>query len=429
MNLTQLAEVRFNEDEIMKQRKVFEIPKALVWQSYQQVRSNKGAAGCDGQTIKEFDQNRDRNLYKIWNRLSSGSYFPPPVLEKKIPKGDGKERLLGIPTVADRVAQGAVKIHLERILEPEFDEDSYGYRPGKSAHEALETCKRRCWKHSWVLELDIQAFFDCVRHDLILKALKHHQVPRWVMLYCQRWLEAPSVESREQQVLKKRTVGTPQGGVISPLLANLFLHYAFDQWMRRSHPNVPFERYADDAVCHCDTMREAKRLKRDLEKRMAEVGLTLHPQKTQVVYVDTFERWNVEKSFTFLGYDFKLRVVKNSRTGKLKRVCMPGASKKAMKEITKTIRSWRIHRGTSEDAQQLARRYNAIIRGWITYYGKHWYRNFSYRLWTVLQSRLIKWVEAKYRLGVRAATNRLNLIKKENPTLFVHWYLLRAANA
>ncbi len=428
MNLTQLAGHAPSEDEAMKQGKVFEIPKALVWQSYQQVRKNKGAAGCDGQTLKEFEQNRDRNLYKIWNRLSSGSYFPPPVLEKKIPKGDGRERLLGIPTVADRIAQGAVKIHLERILEPEFDEDSYGYRPNKSAHDALEACKRRCWKHSWVLELDIQAFFDCVRHDLILKALTHHHVPRWVILYCQRWLEAPSVESREQSVPKKRTLGTPQGGVISPLLANLFLHYAFDQWMRRNHPEVPFERYADDAVCHCNTMREATRLKRDLEKRLTEVGLTLHPQKTQVVYVDTFERRNVKKSFTFLGYDFQLRTVKNTRTGKLFRVCMPGASKKAMKEITKTIRSWRIHRGTSENAQQLAQRYNATVRGWITYYGKHWYRNFSYRLWTVLQSRLIKWVEAKYRLSVRAATRRLKLMKKENPRLFAHWDLLRASN-
>lgn len=412
----------------MKQGKVFEIPKALVWQSYQQVRKNKGAAGCDGQTIKEFDQNRDRNLYKIWNRLSSGSYFPPPVLEKKIPKSDGRERTLGIPTVADRIAQGAVKIYLERILEPKFHQDSYGYRPNKSAHDALETCKRRCWKHSWVLDLDIQAFFDCVRHDLIIKALKHHQVPRWVLLYCRRWLEAPSVETGQQEPTEKRTLGTPQGGVISPLLANLFLHYAFDEWMRRTRPGVPFERYADDAVCHCDTMNEAQSLKRVLEKRMKEVGLTLHPQKTQIVYVDTFKRWNVKTSFTFLGYDFQLRVVKSPRTGKLRRVCMPGASKKAMKTITKTIRSWRIHRGTSEDLPKLAQRYNAIIRGWITYYGKHWYRNFSYRLWTVLQSRLIKWVRAKYRLGVRAATRRLMLVKKETPKLFAHWDLLRASS-
>ena len=416
------------EDEEMKQGKVFEIPKELVWQSYQQVRKNKGSAGCDGQTLQGFEENRDKNLYKIWNRLSSGSYLPPPVLEKRIPKGDGKERLLGIPTVADRVAQGAVKIYLERHLEPLFDEDSYGYRPNKSAHDALEKCKRRCWQHSWVLEIDIQSFFDCVRHDLVLKTLEHHRVPRWLLLYCRRWLEAPSVNAENRETPAGRTLGTPQGGVISPLLANLFLHYAFDRWMRTKHPEVPFERYADDIVFHCNTMREAAKLKRELEERMKEVGLTLHPEKTQVVYVDTFERWNVKTEFTFLGYDFKLRTLKSPRTGKLARKCMPGASKKAMKEITQTVRNWRLHRSTEEGAKQLARRYNGMVRGWIAYYGKHWYRNFSYRLWSVLQSRLIKWVEAKYRLGPRAASHRLNLMKKEDPTLFAHWYLLRASD-
>jgi group II intron reverse transcriptase/maturase len=412
----------------MRQGKVFEIPKELVWQSYQQVRKNKGSAGCDGQTLQGFEENRDKNLYKIWNRLSSGSYLPPPVLEKRIPKGDGKERLLGIPTVADRVAQGAVKIYLERHLEPLFDEDSYGYRPNKSAHDALEKCKRRCWQHSWVLEIDIQSFFDCVRHDLVLKTLEHHRVPRWLLLYCRRWLEAPSVNAENRETPAGRTLGTPQGGVISPLLANLFLHYAFDRWMRTKHPEVPFERYADDIVFHCNTMREAAKLKRELEERMKEVGLTLHPEKTQVVYVDTFERWNVKTEFTFLGYDFKLRTLKSPRTGKLARKCMPGASKKAMKEITQTVRNWRLHRSTEEGAKQLARRYNGMVRGWIAYYGKHWYRNFSYRLWSVLQSRLIKWVEAKYRLGPRAASHRLNLMKKEDPTLFAHWYLLRASD-
>jgi len=315
----------------MKQGKVFEIPKELVWQSWLQVRKNKGSAGSDGQTLKEFEENRNRNLYKIWNRLSSGSYLPPPVLEKRIPKGDGRERVLGIPTVAERVAQGAVKIHLEKILDPLFDDDSYGYRPNKSAHDALEKCKRRCWQHSWVLEIDIQAFFDCVRHDLVLKALEHHGVPKWVLLYCRRWLEAPSVEAGSQKTPIKRTLGTPQGGVISPLLANLFLHYAFDRWMRKRHPEVPFERYADDIVCHCGTMRDALKLKRELGERMTAVGLTLHPEKTQVVYVDTFKRWNVRTDFTFLGYDFRLRTVKSPHTGKLARKCMPGASKKAMK--------------------------------------------------------------------------------------------------
>lgn len=412
----------------MKQGKVFEIPKELVWLAYKEVRKNKGAAGCDGQTIKEFEEHRDRNLYKIWNRLSSGSYFPPPVLEKRIPKGDGRERILGIPTVADRIAQGAVKIYMERELEPVFDPDSYGYRPGRSAHDALNACRKRCWKHSWVLEIDIQAFFDCVRHDLVLKALAHHNMPKWVMLYCQRWLEAPMVQSGCLEKPQQRTVGTPQGGVVSPLLANLFLHYGFDLWMRRNHPDIPFERYADDIVCHCDVMREATALKQSLQRRFQEIGLTLHPQKTQVVYVDTFERTNVKTSFTFLGYDFQLRTTRNSKTGELFRTCVPGASKKAMKAITKTIRDWKIHRGTSESPEQVAQRYNGIIRGWIEYYGKHWYRNFSYRLWSTLQSRLIKWVEAKYRLSVRAAQQRLARMQKENPTLFAHWYLLRAPN-
>lgn len=412
----------------MKQGKVFEIPKELVWQSYLQVRKNKGSAGSDGQTLKEFDEKRNKNLYKIWNRLSSGTYFPPPVLEKRIPKSDGKERLLGIPTVADRIAQGAVKIYLERILEPEFDEDSYGYRPNKSAHDALEKCKRRCWQHSWVLEIDIKSFFDCVRHDLVLKALEHHNVPKWVLLYCKRWLEAPSVSSTDDDAPALRTLGTPQGGVISPLLANLFLHYAFDNWMRRNQPKVPFERYADDIVCHCDTMRQATTLKNKLEERMGELGLTLHPDKTEVVYVDTFKRWNVKTSFTFLGYDFKLRTVKSPATGKLSRKCMPGASKKAMKKITQEIRGWRLHRSTTQTAHQLAKRYNAKIRGWISYYGKHWYRNFSYRIWTVLQSRLIKWIEARHRIGPRAAQHRIALMQKEEPKLSAHWYLLRAAN-
>jgi group II intron reverse transcriptase/maturase len=416
------------EEEVMKQGKVFEIPKELVWLSYKEVRKNKGTAGCDGQTIEEFEEQRDRNLYKIWNRLSSGSYFPPPVLEKRIPKADGRERILGIPTVSDRVAQGAIKIHLEQELEPIFDEDSYGYRPRRSAHDALNTCRWRCWEHSWVLEVDIQAFFDCVSHDLVLKALAHHKVPRWVMLYCKRWLEAPMVEPGGKEQVKKRTVGTPQGGVISPLLANLFLHYGFDLWMRRNHPDIPFERYADDIVCHCNVMREATSLKRNLQRRFQEIGLTLHPQKSHVVYVDTFERRNVKTSFTFLGYDFQLRTIRNSKSGALIRKCMPGASKKAMRAITKTIRSWRIHRGTTESPQQVARRYNGIIRGWIEYYGKHWYRTFSYRLWSALQSRLIKWVEAKYRLNPRAAQQRLSLMRKENPRLFAHWHLLRASN-
>ncbi len=411
----------------MLQRKAFEIPKALVWQSYKEVRRNRGAAGCDGQTIAEFDQNRDKNLYKLWNRLCSGSYFPPAVREKRIPKADGGERVLGIPTVSDRIAQGAVKLFVEEHLEPIFHSDSYGYRPGKSAHQAIQRCAERCWERNWVLEVDIKAFFDNVGHDLVLKALKHHQMPKWVMLYCTRWLRAPMVSAADKEACQEREVGTPQGGVISPLLANLFLHYAFDQWMERNHRYTPFERYADDIVCHCSSMGDAVRLKALVKARFSEVGLEINEMKSNVVYIDTFKRWNVKTVFTFLGYDFKVRTLKNYK-GELYRKCMPGASMKAMSKMTQTIKSWRVHRSTAQSAEVLARRYNAILRGWIEYYGKFWYRNFSFRLWSAFQSRLLKWMKAKYRLSTKKAERKLFLLKSQNPQLFAHWYLLRASN-
>jgi len=407
------------------QGKPFKIPKALVWKSYLSVRRNRGAAGCDGQTIAAFDERRDKNLYMIWNRLSSGSYLAPPVLAKRIPKATGGERVLGIPTVADRVAQGAVKLHVESILEPIFHPDSYGYRPGKSAHQALARCAQRCRDRSWVLEIDIRSFFDTVSHELVLKALAYHKMPSWVLLYCKRWLQAPMVESADG-IRQPRTMGTPQGGVISPLLANLFLHYAFDRWMVREHRHIGFERYADDIACHCSRMREALRLKAAIQRRLASVGLEINTQKSKVVYIDTFPRWNVSTCFTFLGYDFRVRTLKNYK-GELFRKCMPGASKVAMTRMTRTIRSWRIQRSAAS-IEELARRYNATLRGWIAYFGKFWYRNFSYQIWSTMQSRLLKWAMNKYRLSHRRAEHRLRLIRREKPYLFAHWSLLRAVN-
>lgn len=409
----------------MNQGKAFEIPKSLVWKAYQTARKNRGAPGFDRMTITMFDEQRNKNLYKIWNRLCSGSYLPPPVLEKKIPKADGRVRTLGIPTFGDRVAQGTVKIFLEERLDKIFHQDSYGYRPGKSAHQALEVTKRRCWKYSWLLEVDIKGFFDNVRHDLVIRALQHHRMPKWVILYCKRWLQAPMITNDGNQLA--RTVGTPQGGVISPLLANLVLHYAFDIWMQRNHGTSPFARYADDIVCHCQTMKETARLKRSLEKRLLSLGLELHPGKTNLVYVDTFKRFNVRTKFTFLGYDFKHRVLRK-HTGELFRKIMPGASNDAMKMIVKTIKNWRIHRSTKETLEDFARRYNSILRGWIKYYGKHWYRTFTHRLVVAFNSRIIKWISNKYRISYKKSLSRFEAIKVGNPKLFAPWYLLRSSN-
>ena len=232
---------------------------------------------------------------------------------------------------------------------------------------------------------------------------------------------------RESGDVTLRECGTPQGGAISPLLANLFLHYAFDLWMERTYRGVPFERYADDIVIHCSRMSDAVRIKTQLAARLTEVGLTINESKSKIVYIDTFPRRNVGKTFTFLGYDFKVRTLKNYK-GELFRKCMPGASMTAMKRITKTIRGWRIHRSTASDLEVLAARHNATLRGWIEYYGKFWYWNFSYRLWAVMQSRLIKWMRSRYRISTRRAQHRLDLIRRERPQLFAHWHLLRAPN-
>lgn len=411
------------EDDLVCRGKTFDIPKALVWASYKQVRANRGAGGCDRQTMQQFDENRDQNLYKIWNRLSSGSYFPPPVLRKEIPKADGRVRVLGIPTISDRIAQGAVKLYLEPKLEPLFHENSYGYRPHRSAHDALEVTRQRCWRYDWVVEIDIKGFFDNVSHALMMKALASQSLPKWVALYVQRWLEAPMID--HEGAIQTREMGTPQGGVISPLVSNLFLHYGLDRWLQTQHTDKPFARYADDAVIHCSSRQGADRVMRELAERLASIGLELHPTKTQVVYVGRGKiPADVAGEFTFLGYDFKRRTLVD-RNGQLFFRIAPGASKLAMKAMVRTIRQWRIHRSSGASLLEIAHRYNATLRGWINYYGKYWYRVFSYRLWSAIQSRLVKWVKCKYRLGQKRAEQKLARIRRSNPSLFAHWEFLR----
>jgi len=267
----------------MSKIKPFSISKKVVWEAYKQVKSNKGAAGVDDESIEDFEENVEDNLYKIWNRMSSGSYFPPPVRVVEIPKSDGKKRKLGIPTVSDRIAQMVVKIYLEPELEPCFHPDSYGYRPGKSAIQAVGVTRQRCWRYDWIVDLDIKGFFDNLGHKWLMKLLRKHTDREWIHLYVERWLKAPA-QSRDG-TLSNRNIGTPQGGVISPLLANLFLHYAFDEWMQRNYSSILFERYADDIVVHCRSEKQARWIKAMIEKRLVQFGLELHPEKTKIVYL------------------------------------------------------------------------------------------------------------------------------------------------
>lgn len=412
----------------MKQAKPFGITKRQVWDAYKRVRANKGSAGVDGQSIEAFEKDLSGNLYKLWNRLASGSYFPSAVLRVEIPKGDGRMRPLGIPTVADRIAQTVVKQHMEPALEKHFHADSYGYRPGKSALDAVGRARQRCWRYDWVLDLDIKGFFDNIDQELLMKAVRAHTREAWVLLYVERWLKAPI--QMQDGTLHDPGKGTPQGGVISPLLANLFLHYAFDMWMARAYPAVPFERFADDAVCHCRTEAQAVELKRALDERMREVGLELHPQKTKIVYCkDDSRRGDYDHTtFDFLGYSFCPRRSKN-RWGKAFVSFSPAVSPSAAKSIRQTVRGWRWHLRSDKSLEDLARMFNPIIRGWISYYTRY-YKSALYPTLSCLDRRLVRWATRKYkRLSRhrRRAAHWLRRIARKQPDLFAHWRLLYAA--
>jgi len=356
-------------EEPVSEAKPYCITKQEVWEAYKRVKANQGAAGVDEQSITDFEENLKDNLYKIWNRMSSGSYFPPPVRTVKIPKDGGGERLLGIPTVSDRIAQMVVKSRLEPVVDPLFHPDSYGYRPGKSALDAVGQARQRCWRFDWVIDLDIKGFFDNISHDLMMRAVRKHAREEWVVLYIERWLKAPA--QHEEGRLVPREKGTPQGGVASPLLANLFLHYAFDVWMWMHYPHLPFERYADDAIVHSRTEAEAQKVRAAIAARLQECRLELHPVKTKIVYCkDDLRRGTYpDEKFDFLGYTFRPRRSKN-RYGKFFINFSPAVSDKASKGIRREIRRWKLHLRSDMAIDDLARMYNPIIRGWIQYYGR-----------------------------------------------------------
>jgi RNA-directed DNA polymerase len=412
-------------EEPAGQAKAFRISKKVVWEAYKRVKANKGAAGVDSESIEGFEKKLKNNLYKIWNRMSSGTYFPPPVRLVGIPKKDGGERHLGIPTIADRIAQTVVKVYLEPMVEPHFHPDSYGYRPGKSAFEAVGVARQRCWRHDWVIDLDVRGFFDNLDHALVMRAVGRYTRCRWILLYVKRWLEAPL--QQEDGTLVPRTKGTPQGGVVSPLVANIFLHLAFDDWMRTAHPEVPFERYADDIVAHCKTERQAKQVLESIRRRLELCRLELHPEKTRIVYCKDDDRrggYRNEK-FDFLGYTFRPRRSKN-RWGKYFISFTPAVGNEAATRMRQDMRRWRLHLRSDKAIDDLARMWNPVLRGWIQYFGR-FYKSALYPVFRHLNGLLVRWAMRKYkrlRRHRRRAEYWLGCLARREPRLFAHWYLL-----
>ena len=406
----------------MTSTKPFVIAKRSVWEAYQQVKANRGAAGIDEETIAMFDQNLSRNLYKLWNRMSSGSYLPPPVKQVEIPKAKGGTRKLGIPTVSDRIAQTVVKRIIEPILDPIFHSDSYGYRPGRSAKQAIAVTRKRCWQYDWVVEFDIKAAFDQIDHGLLVKAVRSHISEGWILLYIERWLTAPFETAEGEQSPRSR--GVPQGGVVSPILMNLFMHYTFDAWMKRTNPSCPFARYADDAVVHCRSRKQAEEAMQSIALRLAECGLTMHPEKSKVVYCKDSNRTASYSHvyFTFLGFTFMPRKA-ISNQNRIFTSFLPGASADALKRMRQAVRGWRIHHQTPETLAGLAQQCNPAIRGWWNYYGA-FYQTAMHELFRYVDRKLVRWAIRKYKTlsrHKRRGEEWLRRRRNDSPRMFVHW--------
>ncbi|WP_082268068.1 group II intron reverse transcriptase/maturase [Leptospira interrogans] len=405
--------------------KRFGITKSIVWEAYKRIRANRGAAGIDGESIELFDKNLSKNLYKIWNRMTSGSYFPSSVRQVEIPKKSGGIRCLGVPTVSDRIAQMVVKMHLEPLIDPKFHTDSYGYRPGKSAKDAVAITRKRCWKYDWVVEFDIKGAFDNIDHDLLMRALRKHTKLKWILMYVERWLKAP-FETKEGNT-EARSKGTPQGGVISPLLMNLFMHYAFDLWMMREYPNCPFARYADDAVIHCRSEKQAQEIMTELAKRLESCMLMMHPDKSKIVYCRDRNRTqdypNIQ--FTFLGFTFRPRSARD-KYGKVFTSFLPAVSRDAQVRMRQRIREWNLQLRTPTTIEEISRLYNPVLRGWLNYYGA-FYKTEMRRVFEHFDRKVALWARRKYKKLSRSKRKSiywLGKIAKREPWLFTHWQVI-----
>ena len=394
------------------------ISRMMVWQAYWNVRANRGSSGMDDMDWAYLDKHRNAELYKLWNRLTSGSYFPQAVKRVAIPKKGGGERHLGVPTLLDRIAQEVVRTHLERKVEPLFHPGSFGYRPGRSGHQAVKQACSKSMNHDFAIDLDIKGFFDNIDHELMMKAVKHYCPDKWVLMYVERWLKAGIFQS--DGTITPTLQGTPQGGVISPLLANIFLHVAFDKWMEMKHPEKPFERYADDIVVHCKTEKQALFMLRQIKDRMSACKLDLHPEKTQIINLRGIAVKKYPKGFDFLG--FTIRPASYKYKEKIKAIPGIFVSQKSKNGIMEKFRAMNIHKWRGK-LEHIARRINPVIRGIINYYHQ-FQRNDIRNVWRQLNVRLLKWVKWEKDSGKKRALAYLRARYKENPNLFAHWQLV-----
>jgi len=400
------------------------ISRPMVWAAYKKVRANKGSAGVDSVSMETFDANRSKHLYKLWNRMASGSYFPPPVKEVEISKKDGKARKLGIPTISDRIGQMVVKDYIEPRFEKIFSSNSYGYRPNKSAHQALELVRLNCRKTDWVIDLDIKGFFDNIDHNKLMLAVEKHVPENWAKLYIARWLTAP-VLTKSGELVTKQGKGTPQGGVISPLLANLFLHYGFDKWLEQTDNTVNFTRYADDVIVHCKSKVHAEQTLKAIGQRMNDVGLELHPKKTKIVYCRDYRRQEKypEVKFDFLGYSFQPRPTKSKKTNGMFLGFDCAISISSRKRIADKLGELRVEKLSFKSIVGIAQFLNPMIRGWINYYGK--FRiSMLHKVFRLLNKRLVRWARKRYKrykTSLKRGFKWLKTVQIQYPTLFYHW--------
>ncbi len=403
--------------------KTIPVSKAQVWSAWKRIKQGGKSVGVDNVTIEMIESNPRKYLYPLWNRLASGSYFPPPVKEVLIPKGKVKTRILGVPTILDKVAQEVIRVELEKTVEPLFHPSSFGYRPGKSAHDAVEQCAKNCWERWYVVDLDIKGFFDNIDHEQMMSILRKHTSQRHILFYCERWLKAPMYKQNGE--LFTRSKGAIQGSVISPVLANLYLHEAFDQWLADTQPRIVFERYADDIVIHTRSLEQSHFILDKLKARLKRYSLEVHPEKTRIVYCYRTARFHKEGkdipgSFDFLGFTFKPRLCATSNGEKFWGF-RPAISKKSQNKIIDELRKLAFHKWSSYDLQGLADALAPKIRGWINYYGRFRISELQ-QLFRLLNIRIAKWIRWKYKLKTYAQSyGRLKRIIRWYPNTFVHW--------